>query len=84
MKTSLIVATLLISVSGLSLTDSSDQRLKKQADDATAYMSAISAGKKVREPTEGTTVDSRDLNPDSPLFYAQEQDEILRGLKHSG
>jgi len=85
MKTKLItvVAILLISnCLALSLTDSSDQILQKQADDAMAYVSAISSGKKVRDESDEPALDANDLNPESPLFYAQEQDEIIRGLKH--
>jgi len=73
MKTQIITfaATLLISNSlALSLTDSSDQRLKRQADEAMAYVSAISSGKKVREDNEGPETDARDLNPENPLFFA--------------
>ena len=59
MKTSLIAVALLFSnySLALSLTDSSDQRLKQQADDATAYMSAISSGKKVTTESDESKVE---------------------------
>ena len=77
-----VISLLLYGLQALSLTDSSDQKLKNHADDAMAYVNAISSGKKIEEPTQGTKVESEDLDPESPLFYAQEQDEINRGIQN--
>jgi hypothetical protein len=66
------------------LKDSSDQSLAQSAKEAMAYANVIADGKKVQvDAAGGSEPDSRDLNPESPLFFAQEQDEVLRGLKHA-
>jgi len=84
MKTKLAVLSLLFSSSlAISLTDASDQILKKHASDAMAHVNAISDGKRVQEELDAPADnDARDLNPESPLFYAQEHDEIVKGWKH--
>jgi hypothetical protein len=84
MNSKLFTVALLVSNSfTLSLTDSSDQRLKQHADDAMAYVNAISSGKKVVSDGDEDKTPAEDLDPNSPLFYAQEHDEIVKGYQHT-